>query len=230
MRWITVAALALLAAPAYGQESDAEKLYRAMEKKVRAAKAIHFVFDGQVSGMGMKSTLKGEVRMAQGEKANLALDGQFAGQSMKMTIISDGKKAYTKYNETASTKDNDPSEKHFDQALNMVSRMGMVAAFMSMQPPGKDTDFDKTFPIKEFKLGAKEKIGKQDTQVVEYQVMPSGQPAAKVTLWLDTQTQLPVKREIVSQDPKGNELRISETFTTFELDPKIDAKVFELPK
>src|SRR5690242_15316271 len=97
MRWMTAVALVLVAAPAYGQENDAEKLYRAMEKKIRSAKTMHSVFDGQMTGgEGKKGVLKGEVRLAEGEKAHLVLAGDFAGKSMKMTFISDGKKAYSK--------------------------------------------------------------------------------------------------------------------------------------
>jgi outer membrane lipoprotein-sorting protein len=230
MRWITVAALALMAAPAYGQENDAEKLFRAMEKKIRSAKAIHFVFDGEMSGEGKKGALKGEVRMAEGEKVNMSLQGDFAGQAMKLTVISDGKRAYTKYNDMPNTKDNDVNDKHYEKALGMVARIGMIAAFTQVAAQPKETDLDKLAPVKDFKLGAKVKVGKHDTQIVEYQVTPPGQPAAKVTLWIDTQTKLPVKREIVSQDKTGQEGRVSETFSTFEVDPMIDAKVFELPK
>jgi outer membrane lipoprotein-sorting protein len=227
MRWITLAALVLVAAPVYGQENDAEKLYRAMEQKIRGAKSIHFVFDGTLSGEGNKGALKGEVWMAEGEKANMTINGDFGGQPMKMLVISDGKKAYTKYNDKDFTKDND--EKHYAKALGMIARMGMLAAF-TMASASKETDLDKLVPVKDFKLGAKEKVGKHDTQVVEFNVSVPGEPGAKVLVWIDTQTKLPVKRELVGMDKKGGEGRISETFSTFEIDPKVDAKVFELPK
>jgi hypothetical protein len=96
--------------------------------------------------------------------------------------------------------------------------------------------FDKQHPIKDFKLGAKEKIGKQETQMVEYiSTMPmTPQLVVKVKVWIDTTTGLPVKREtrpvdpaIVTQDP---EYALFETFTTFTLDAKMDSKAFELPR
>ena len=45
MRWIFLVPGLLLAAPAAAQENEAEKLFRTMEKKVRAAKSLEVVFE-----------------------------------------------------------------------------------------------------------------------------------------------------------------------------------------
>jgi outer membrane lipoprotein-sorting protein len=231
MRQITVLLLALVAAPAYAQDKDAENLYRAMEKKTRSAKTMHFVFDGEATGMGLKGSMKGEVHLAEGEKANITIQGNFGGNAMNMTVISDGKKVYAKVNENVDVKDNDPKEKHVEQALGMVARLGILAAFRSIRGPGaEDSDIDKFAPIKDFKLGAKEKLGKQDTPVVQYEVnLPDG-VSAKVSVWIDTATRLPVKREMAALKGGNEEMRITENYTTFTVDGKIDPKLFELPK
>jgi hypothetical protein len=54
-------------------------------------------------------------------------------------------------------------------------------------------------------------------------------PPLKVSVWIDTATQLPVKREILAQE-KGEEVRLSESYGTFTVDGKTDAKEFVLPK
>jgi outer membrane lipoprotein-sorting protein len=230
MRWMTLTVLVLLVGPAYGQENDAEKLYRAMEKKIRSAKSMHFAFDGQFSGEGMKGTMKGEVRMAEGEKAHMSMEGEFGGQNMKIMVISDGKSAYSKFNEQVSVKDTKPDEKHMEQGVALIARIGMIAAFQGIRQDSKDAfDIDKVAAIKDFKLGTKEKIGKHDTQAVEYHVtLPDGTPAT-ARVWIDTTTKLPAKRELTGQRV-GKDFQISETFTTFAVDEKIDPKMFELPK
>jgi outer membrane lipoprotein-sorting protein len=229
MRLMTLVAMMLVAAPAYGQENNAETLFRAMEKKVQSAKAVHVVCDGQVTSMDMKSTMKGDVRLAEGEKVKMLLEVDAGGKAMKWTRISDGKKVYSSVNDRVNVTDVKPSDKNVEQSLAMIGRLGVLAAIR-----GKDRnqgfDIDKVAPVKEFNLGAKEQIGKQVTQVVEYQVTLPDEPAAKISVWIDIATHLPVKREVVGQRKDGQEVRISETYSTFTVDAKTEAKEFELPK
>jgi outer membrane lipoprotein-sorting protein len=92
----------------------------------------------------------------------------------------------------------------------------------------KEFDLDKDAPVKDFKLGAKEKIGDKTTQVVTYQLDFDG-TSAKMSVWIDTKTQLPLKR-VVAVDQGGQMFRITETYSTFAIDPKLDSKLFEIPK
>jgi len=233
MRWITLVALLFVAAPAYGQENDAEKLFRAMEKKLRSAKTVHFAFDGQITGMGMKGTMKGEASLAEGEKGNIAFEADFAGKNMKLTLISDGKSAYSKVDEKIDVHATKPEDPKTEQVLGMIARLGMttsVFAARSGPNPNEPFDLDKMAAVKDFKLGAKEKIGTHNTQAVDYQVTLPGNTTAKATVWIDTETKLPVKRELGLEKNGAEEGRISETYSTFAVDGKIDAKMFEVPK
>ena len=231
MRQLTVVILALVGAPAYAQDKDAENLYRAMEKKIRSAKTVQFAFDAQANGMGMKGSMKGEIRMAEGEKANITLQGEFGGKAMSMTMISDGKKAYAKFNDQVDIKDNDPKDKHVEQGLGMIARLGLVAGMRMVRQGGdQETDIDKMAPIKDFKLGAKQKLGTQETQIVSYEATMPNSGTAKVSVWIDTTTRLPAKREIVAEKGGNEEMRITETYSNFTVDGKIDPKLFELPK
>jgi outer membrane lipoprotein-sorting protein len=82
-------------------------------------------------------------------------------------------------------------------------------------------------------LGAYERrnpAGTHNTQAVDYQVTLPGNTTAKATVWIDTETKLPVKRELGLEKNGAEEGRISETYSTFAVDGKIDAKMFEVPK
>ena len=63
MRWITLTAVLLVAAPAPPQENEAEKLFRSMEKSPLRAKTAEIVFEGAAKGSGdFKVTPEGECR------------------------------------------------------------------------------------------------------------------------------------------------------------------------
>ena len=58
MRWLALFVLILAAAPARALEGEAEKLYRAMEKKVLAAESLALEFDSQVTVDDEKFTVE----------------------------------------------------------------------------------------------------------------------------------------------------------------------------
>jgi hypothetical protein len=68
------------------------------------------------------------------------------------------------------------------------------------------------------KAGAAEKVGGRDARVISY--LWGGQ---RITLWLDNKTLLPLKRVYTLE-----KMHITEIYTAFNLDPKIDARAFEL--
>jgi outer membrane lipoprotein-sorting protein len=90
-------------------------------------------------------------------------------------------------------------------------------------------DLDKMVAIRDFKAGAKEKVGTHDTQVVQYNLDLGKEGKAKVSLWIDTKTNLPVKRELMVDD-NGKNFHITETISALDVNPKLDPKLFELPK
>jgi len=51
--------------------------------------------------------------------------------------------------------------------------------------------------------------------------------AMQMTIWLDTQTNMPLKRLVIAPSEKA---RLTEVYTEFTLNPKLDGKMFELPK
>src|SRR6266545_1291139 len=101
----------------------------------------------------------------------------------------------------------------------MVSRIGLVSGFFFANKggDGMETDVEKLLPITEFKLEPAEKVNGKDAKVVSYNASPEGKTPARVTLWVDAKTLLPLKRLIVLG--KGGE-RFSETYNEFTLNPK----------
>ena len=87
------------------------------------------------------------------------------------------------------------------------------------------------FAVSDFKLGDKEKVAGAETRIVEYTMLKTkAKPkdekwVAKV--WINTKTYLPAKLE---QKVFDFDIKVSETYTEFVIDGKLDSKLFEIPK
>jgi hypothetical protein len=73
-----------------------------------------------------------------------------------------------------------------------------------------------------FRLGAKEKVAEREAQVVHYVANAKDGSATNIALWIDTQTNLPVKRVC---DMRG--IRSEETYHNWQLNGKME---LEAPK
>ena len=75
----------------------------------------------------------------------------------------------------------------------------------------------------------KEKVGERDTRVIQYTLTAKGgEDPLSVKLWLDAETNLPVKLAVTGGKSDWKDL--TETYGEFTIEPKVDAKSFELPK
>ncbi|MBI3466661.1 MAG: hypothetical protein HY000_26910 [Planctomycetes bacterium] len=99
-------------------------------------------------------------------------------------------------------------------------------------------DFQPVWPQLDgwnFKEGAPEKVGGRQARVLSYKLgYAQGDNAAvpdaekngtPVTVWIDSKTLLPLKHVIAWEGHRWTEF-----YNDFTLDPKIDAKAFELPR
>jgi len=231
MRRLAVLIVLCIGAPASGQDNDAEKLYRATEKKVHAGKSLQVVFDAEMVGQGGKLTFKGTVSFGLGNKARMDLAANFGRNTEKILFIADGMQGYLKEGDKGKVDPNPKKVQQLDKILpGLLARLGLATMFMIARSDfnnQNDFDLDKDTAIKNFKLGAKEMVGKRNTQVVDYQVEFQGE-TSKVSLWIDTQTQLPLKR-VLTAEKMGQTFQITETYTTFQVDTKLDPKLFEIP-
>jgi hypothetical protein len=91
------------------------------------------------------------------------------------------------------------------------------------------------FRASDFELGKPDNVGTRRAQIVACKLTPlvKGEKKTDVTfsesIWLDVEMNLPLKR-VFSGDFGGKKIKFSETYEKFVLDPKVDAKLFELPK
>ena len=106
---------------------------------------------------------------------------------------------------------------------------------MYMSSSGSDGDESwLVFRASDFELGKEDNVGTRRAQVITCKLIPKGLGEKKEvsfteTLWLDLETNLPLKR-VFSGDFGGKKIKFTETYDKFVLDPKVDAKVFELGK
>jgi outer membrane lipoprotein-sorting protein len=237
MRWLSLLVVALVAVPAFAQENDAEKLYRAMEKKIRGAKSFQMDFDGDVDFGKDKGSIKGKLYFA--EKNKFRLEGALENNGKKENglIVADGKSIFNRPNDTSPGETRTLDDNDQDRWRGYIARGGVVASILLIAERGPDDakkerfDLDKAMGVKDFKLGAKEKVAGKDAQIVEYTATVDKELKAKVSVWIDTRTNLPLKRVLEATMEGGKEAaRFVETYSNFTIDGRIDAKLFELPK
>jgi hypothetical protein len=232
MRCISLVTLVLFLAPVYAEENEAEKLYRAMENKIRSVKSLHVVFEGEGTADGKKGKVKGTFDF-EGNKFRIVQEVTVDGKTEKSLTVSDGKLTFSNFTGKAETFRRAPQDGDFEKALALLARGGPQTFFnvCSFGPPKKDDfNLDKFLKVKDIKLGPKEKIGKHDTQVLEYLAFfGKDKEAVKLSVWINPKTNLPVKLASVAKK-EGKEVGRGVDFITMTVNDKTDAKLFELPK
>lgn len=215
-----------------GQETDPEKLVRGMEEKLVGAKTLQVAFEAEhlADGKGDFGLFKGTLSVAAGNKAHL--DGAFwndgkATDSWK--IVSDG----INLKSQGVSKVSKPASKTLTNDYRSSLTHGgflMVAFYVSSVKP---KEIWPIFRASDFKLERQENVGKRKAKVVVCKLTPTqkadfaGRDFTE-TLWLDVETNLPLKRA-VTMAMAGKKSTFTENYTNFDLAPKIEAKLFELP-
>ena len=221
MRWHALLVMILAAAPARAQEGEAEKLYRAMEKKILAAESLVLEFNSQNTVDDEKFTVKGTIYVAAGNKTRLDLESELFQLGGKTLIVTNGKAKYAKVGTLVFHEGPFPPEG--EVLLALIARFGAAAA--AMEKKIATADLDKDFPVKNFKLGVKEMVGEREAQVVQYQNQNKiTGDLIEASVWIDTKTQLPLKRA-----EAGKKQRSMETYGVFTVDSKLDGKLFDIP-
>ena len=228
MRWISAFSVLMLAGLGSVQQNDAEKLFRGMEKKVRDAKGVKMAFEIDAVLDKNNDKMRGVVTVTEGNKARLEVTGSPGGKQKNMTIISDGKQAYYTASD-APKPETKPIEQNLSQTRPQILARGGVFATFQIGPATEKFDIDKMMPVSDFKLGKKEKVGTRDSQPVECTMKLDNGQIVQMTVWLDTQSNLPLKRVVVAPADKGV-FRVTEIYTEITLNPKVDGKMFEAPK
>ena len=152
MRWLALFVLILAAAPARAQEGEAEKLYRAMEKKVLAAESLALEFNSQLTVDDKKFTVKGTIYVAAGNKTRLDLESEVFQLGGKALIVTNGKSKYAKVGNLVF--DEGPFPPKGEVLLALIARFS--AAHAALETKTETADLDKHCPVKKFKFGVKE--------------------------------------------------------------------------
>ena len=94
----------------------------------------------------------------------------------------------------------------------------------------EDFKIEEQYPVSEFELGKKEKVGESEAQEIQYTLKPKDSKASlRVSLWLDTKTHLPLKRVAIVTVGADKGI-FTEKCSKLTLDPKVEAKTFTLLK
>ncbi len=202
MRWVCFALLAFAPLPAAAQENDAEKLFKEMESKLRSAPSLHLEFDTDTTANGVKdSSSTGSFHLDDaGKKFRIRQESKTEKKQTRLAV-SDGKFIASADGAGFAVRPNKLKDGAFKNALTLLAR-GSVGEFLNVGCFGDEpTELnpDKAARVSNFKLGPKQKIGKQDTQVVEYElrllpVVGNNKEPIKAAVWLDTSTLLPLKQ------------------------------------
>jgi hypothetical protein len=125
-------------------------------------------------------------------------------------------------------KDNEKAPKavgaYFRAAL---PRWGFFLSTLNMRRSGELTP--DAFQLSDFKLAGPEKIGERNTRVIQYTFKEKGaKDSLSVKMWLDAETNLPIKLAVTGG--KSDWADITEAYSEFTIDAKVDAKLFELLK
>jgi outer membrane lipoprotein-sorting protein len=208
------------------QAQDAQKLYEAMEQKLAKAKAHKIGFNIKGDQGGDPFNGKGTLILATGNRLQMTYEAQIGKQSRKGTTVSDGKTLVRHRVEDGKPemKSMPIHDKHYEVVSGWLIRAGLFVGMEraeSNNPKGSSI-----LKLSEFKMAGKEKIGGCDANVIEYQLaLADNTNTLTCRLWLDAQTGMPLKRVL-----EGDGFRVIETYSQWELDPKLPEDTFTLPK
>jgi outer membrane lipoprotein-sorting protein len=210
---------------ALGQDSnEAEKLFRAAEKKLAEADSLHITATGAIKYGKEAGKFEGVVLLAKGNKSRVDVTGELAGKPKKMVMGSDGAKV--KVNDS---KLHDTAKGANLMLCGSVCRAGGLGVVLAYERHFKGA-IDDWLTVSEFSLRKNQKVGDRPADLINYKFSVKYLGIKKkfaAQLWLDSESTLPLKRVINGSLLK--EIHVTESYD-LRFNSNIDAKVFELPK
>jgi RNA polymerase sigma factor (sigma-70 family) len=215
-------------APVQDKQEVGEKLYRAMEKKILEAKSLRVTFDLSVTKDGKEGIrIKGTVQLGTDNKLRIDAEGAIEGKQERIKAVCDGRQlVYRDTDHPALLPVQAPAA--LGSAIRgLMARVGAIGTILgsntSSSPPSGD--IGKLFTVSNFEFAGTEKIGKTEARIVRCTLTMPGNVELEEKIWIDPATSLPVKREIVENKEFPD---ATDVYTEFVIDPKLDAKLFEL--
>jgi hypothetical protein len=217
----------ILGTAAQAQET-AQKLYEAMEHKLIQAKARQFNYQIDFKQAGAPGACRGTWIMGEGNRFKCTSEFQSSTQGLKAFTVSDGKTVLTQTEVGCK-----PTPSLWSSPPSWVSRSGRFFSRGGQHLIGSSFSFDEIDEVKPyaFKLVGRDKVGDREANVIEYQVGRASQRRPTTyKLWLDAQTNLPLKRTVEAGGAEAGGSDVVETYSHWDLDPKVPDGVFALPK
>jgi outer membrane lipoprotein-sorting protein len=230
MRWLFIV-LGVLLGSGELRAQDPKKLFSAMERKMIKAKAERITFEVDASDKGGPIKIKGTLIVAAGNRLRLVFEGtQGRGKPSKVTWVSDGKAmAIQTVIGDNKVKVNLPMPNKLHPLVGgTIARASVVSTINGLTAP-KPIFPDRLKPT--FQKASKDKVGEKNAILIHYQIItPEAGNLMVCKLWLDEKTNLPMKR--IVEVSRGGEtlLRTAESYSEWELDPKLPKETFELPE
>jgi hypothetical protein len=234
-------ALTLLMAPALVQPNEAEKLYRAFEKKIADAKeGFQLTFEIEFPGDGKNIVRgKGDLLIASGHCVRTAFNGSEYHDGnprpFGVTILSDGKQVAVSYASEDENHVKPESVKSRATRAKAILPLSGIYDCLHELVVSSEWEPDALAGLAEkvsgFTLAGKEKVGGTEMQIIEY-TLDSGSPdvSFKCRLWIDVKTNLPGKRHMEFARGGTTVFFLIEHTSNWQFDPHVKGDEFTLPK
>jgi outer membrane lipoprotein-sorting protein len=224
--------LALAAGAVQVEEAEARKLYQATADKITAAKSLKVVIEMQGTPFGQTKSadpkFKQTIWIAEGNKVRWTFEQPVKDKVDKDGLaVCDGKELH--FQSSAAKLKREAATTFARKLAETLAKHGCWVSIAllndALDPEGKPFG---GMVATNFRLGKKEKLDGKDVQSLQYALRDKDGPLGEIavcTVWLDTKTQLPLKQLLEG----ANSFRVQETYVEWQLDPKLDAKLFSPP-
>ena len=234
--------LALAAPP-----SEGEKLLLDAERQLLDAKSLRITFEIE-SKIDLFTKAVGTLESTEGNRSRTEVKVNGVNKTeveMKLVELSDGvtnrlvvATADGKEEKFGRTEFQVPKS-YSEYVRRSLMRHGVFVTgyrFSALVGKGEKVDFEKldqekAFPWGKFKPVVKEKLGDREALRVEYRMTYRDEDEVTTIVWVDAKTKLPLKRVLMDKGVDGKEVEaFIEVYKTIDLNPKLDPKLFVLPK
>jgi outer membrane lipoprotein-sorting protein/Tol biopolymer transport system component len=228
MRWpiaVLVWGAAVSAVPA---QDGAQKLFEALQQKLAAARGYKVDFESSILTSMGAGPMHGTLLLAPGNRLKYRLvcgapADAGPNQDEAFTFVSDGKTLVTlKAGQPRPQKVEEVRDRFQETVTGWGSRIGLFFS-LSHVNHGGDEDYRALRPS-DFRTVGRDKVEGRVANVIEF-TLTRGPAATRHTLWLDTETGLPLKFVVKTREGFGT----TETYRNWELDPDVPDETFALP-
>ena len=230
-----------------GNDEAAKQLFYKMEDRLSRATSLNCNLQIKLEGTGepggplMKRNLTGSLAVADGKRVRIELkqSGEKSDKPGEIywLSVSDGNRQL--HQDTGTPKPlvgNAGKDDPLADFSTLLARSGLALVTFPL-PPVEARDMKDRFPVSEFKLGPKEKVGDVTAQRLDYrfdvkgQKQPNGDDAPfRASVWIDPMTSLPLKRSITWKLVGVQVMSIDERYENLVIDEKLDAGTFKVPQ